>query len=184
MSALATILALARLNRCDGLFLCSVHALPLNCGFRPQLVFLISPNEFEDGTVSIGNQVERIPSFVIELVPVAQGQLEVIAPTIFFSLTVSMATFPLEYIGLPQNYRSGQQKDFMNTVLERRRPPLFSIEQRPLQSHSFGRGRQSGSSNCPLKFIRLLGRGGRRTGRRSFLGNGRFCLGLIYNSPM
>jgi hypothetical protein len=55
--------------------------------------------ELEDGAIGIRNQVEQIPRLKVELVPVAQRELEVQAATDFpESYCVH------DYIGLPQKY--------------------------------------------------------------------------------
>src|SRR5215467_6274971 len=87
-----------------GLFLFSRHGSLLRiCHILRQLVLsilnIISPDELEDAAVCIGDQVEQIPSFIIELVPVAQRELEIQAATDFLE-----GYYVHDYLQLPQKY--------------------------------------------------------------------------------
>ena len=77
--------------------LCSVH--PSAAPIFLLCCYLFSFDELEDGAVVIGDQVKQITGLKIELVPVAQRELEIQAATDFLE-----GYYVRDYLQLPQDY--------------------------------------------------------------------------------
>ena len=94
-------LSLGPLSLAAALFLFGHHgSLLLNCPIWAIWFFqLVSFYELEDGAVVIGDQVKQITRLKIELVPVAQRELEIQAATDFLE-----GYYVHDYLQLPQKY--------------------------------------------------------------------------------